>query len=191
MSDIRDIDIWFIDEVLPHEARYLSIAARLTGDPDAAADLVHDAYARLFETDAWRVIDSPPAYVMRMVRNLAIAKLRRSRIVKFEALSETYALESADPTPDPYEITSARQSLRHVAHAIAGLPQRCREVLELRRFHDLTSREIAIHLGQSLSTIEKRLARGLFLLAQAKHKPRSKDGKTTRTRADPVNKSIL
>lgn len=167
MSLLREIDRWFIDEVLPHEARYLALARRLTGSRDQAEDLVHDVYTRLFRDDSWRAIDHPAAYVLRMIRNLGIQRLRRARIVNIASIANLDELEHADAAPDPFDRVLARHEFRRLLNAIRELPARCRDVMILRRFEDLPPREVASRLGLSLSTMEKRLARGLFLLTQA------------------------
>ncbi|MBM0107488.1 RNA polymerase sigma factor [Steroidobacter sp. S1-65] len=167
MSLLREIDRWFIDEVLPHEARYLALARRMTGNRDQAADLVHDAYTRLFRDEAWRAIDHPSAYVLRMVRNLAIQRMRRTKIVSFASIANLDELEQAVPAPDPFDRMVARHELRRLANAIRELPARCRDVMLLRRFEELPPREVAERLGLSLSTMEKRLARALVLLTKA------------------------
>lgn len=171
MSDLRDVDDWFIAEVLPHEARYLAVARRLAPRDAAtandAADLVHDAYARLFASDGWRCIDDPRAYVLRMVHNLAIERLRRARIVRMEALTDLVALRQASDAPDSFDIASGRERLRMALDALSALPPKCRQVMELRRLHDVPPREIARRLGLSLSTVEKRLARAMVLITRA------------------------
>lgn len=179
MSQLRDIDRWFIDEVLPHESRFLALAGRLSASPEEASDIVQDVYARLFASDAWQVIDNPPAYVMRMVRNQAIGKLRRARIVSFQSVADPERFGQADDAPDAFDQTASRQSLRRLLAAISELPPRCREVVVMRRLDGLPPREIAQRLGLSLSTLEKRLARGLFLLA------RSLDGEYGKPAARP------
>lgn len=164
---LRAIDIWFIEEVLPHEARYLAQARRHLSNADQAADLVHDAYAQLYTSDGWQQIANPRAYVIRMVRNLAIETLRRERVVRFQALTAAEDTDHADDAPDAFDLVSGRQSLRQLVRAIWALPEHCREVVILRRIEDISTREIAERLQLSLSTVEKRLARGLFLLTKA------------------------
>lgn len=171
MLGLREVDRWFIDEVLPFEARYLAMArrfsARSAAGGDEAADLVHDVYARVLASEGWRFIDDPRAYVLTMIRNLGIQKIRRARIVVMETLAGAEGALSDSETPDPFEQVSGRQRLGLALDALKALPPRCREVVELRRLHDLSSRDIARRLGLSLSTVEKRLARGMVLMAQA------------------------
>jgi outer membrane receptor for ferrienterochelin and colicin len=47
MPELRPIDRWFIDEVLPHERRYIAVARALTGSEDDARDLVQEVYVTL------------------------------------------------------------------------------------------------------------------------------------------------
>lgn len=170
MLGLREVDRWFIDEVLPFEARYLAMARRFSArgaGGDEAADLVHDVYARILASEGWRFIDDPRAYVLTMIRNLGIQKIRRARIVVMETLASAEGALGDSESRDAFDAVSGRQRLRLALDALRALPPRCREVVELRRLHDLPSRDIARRLGLSLSTVEKRLARGLVLMAQA------------------------
>ena len=167
MPNLRPIDRWFIDEVLPHERRYIAAARALTDSEDEARDLVQEVYVKLFSLDGWAAIESPPGYVLRMLRNLAIEHLRRSKIVSFRRLTEADAQDICDESPDPFRITSAREQLGKVMEALEKLPERFRAVLLRRRFEDETPTEIARATGETLSTLEKRLARGMQLLTQA------------------------
>lgn len=167
MSYLRDQDRWFIEEVLPHEPAYLAHARRLCGDADDAADLVQDAYAKLFGLETWRDLASPKAYTLAMIRNLAIQKMRRARVVSIRQIAGLDAADLADETPNAQSQTIAREQLRRLLKAVERLPDRCRQVVVMRRFEELSPQEIARRLGLSLSTLEKRLARGMFLLSQA------------------------
>jgi len=167
MHELRPIDRWFIDEVLPHERRYIAAARALTANEDEARDLVQEAYVKLFSLNGWAAIESPPAYVLRMLRNLAIEHLRRAKIVSFRRLTETDAKNIWDEAPDQFRVMSAREQLSRVMLALEKLPERCRAVLLRRRLGDETPTEIARATGESISTLEKRLARGMQLLTRA------------------------
>jgi RNA polymerase sigma-70 factor (ECF subfamily) len=166
MSYLRDLDRWFIEEVLPHEPVYLAHARRFCGDADAA-DLVQDAYAKLFALETWRGLASPKAYTLTMIRNLAIQKLRRARVVSIRQIAGLDAGDLADEAPDAQRQTIDREQLRRLLKAVERLPDRCRQIVIMRRFEDKLPQEIARQLGLSISTLEKRLARGMFLLMQA------------------------
>ncbi|MDD3799337.1 MAG: sigma-70 family RNA polymerase sigma factor [Novosphingobium sp.] len=167
MPALRPIDRWFIDEVLPHEPAFLEAARRLERDADAAHDLVQEAFARLFAMDGWASIAYPRQYVLRMLRNMSIERLRRAKIVEFQRISDIEDFDVEDDTPDQFRIASGKDLVGRVRTALNAMPERCRTVLIRRRFDGQPPREIARELGISLSTMEKRLARALVLLSRA------------------------
>ena len=167
MHQLRDIDHWFIAFVLPHEDAFALKARRLVHDQDDADDLLQEVYARLIASTEWNSIANPKSYVMRMLHNLAVERIRRARIVQFDQMAQINAAEPADEAPDAFQVVAAREHMGRVMRAIAELPLRNREVVTLRRIENHSPRAIAQMLGVSLSTLEKRLARGMALLSKS------------------------
>jgi RNA polymerase sigma factor (sigma-70 family) len=167
MPTPRPLDRWLIDEVLPHEARFLATARRLTRSQEEAADLVQDALVRLMAVDGWAAIANPRAYVTRQIHNIAIERMRRARIVEFQQLAEIDTIDLHDDSPDPFRVLAGRDQVERLASALDGLPERCRTVFVRRRVREQAPGEIARDLGISVSTFEKRLARALYLLTRA------------------------
>lgn len=167
MPTPRPIDRWLIDEVLPHEARYVAAARRLTRSPEEAADLVQDALVKLMALDGWAAIASPRAYMIRLIHNLAVERMRRARIVEFQQLAEVDTIDLCDDAPDAFRVAAGRDQVERLSHALNALPERCRTVFVRRRLREQAPGEIASDLGISVSTFEKRLARALYLLTRA------------------------
>lgn len=163
----RPIDRWFVDEVLPHEQAYLAYARRTVRNDDEAGDIVQEVYAKLFTLDGWSAIANPPGYVMRMIYNQSIERIRQARVVTMQPLPVPVMAEIADDMPDSFRIVAAQSQMARVQQAIAALPERCRIALVRRRFAEETPREIASDLGISVSTFEKRLARAVELLTRS------------------------
>ncbi len=189
MSALRPIDRWFIDEVLPHEPAFLDAARRLERDPDAASDLVQEAFVRLFAMDGWASIGNPRHYVLRMLRNISIERLRRAKIVEFQRISEIDDFDVEDDAPDQFRTLSGREMVARVNAALGSMPERCRTVFIRRRFDEQPPREIASELGISLSTMEKRLARAVVLLGRALNPDAARD--TGRDTAGPQAEDAL
>ncbi|MGK6320254.1 RNA polymerase sigma factor [Sphingomonas sp. DT-204] len=167
MPALRPIDRWFVDEVLPHESRYIAVARRLTRNPEEAEDLVQESLARLLALDGWSAIANPPAYVIRAIHNIAIERMRRAKVVEFQQLTEIETSDLSDEAPDPFRVAAGRDSIARLHRAVDALPDRCKTVFVRRRIRDQSPGEIASDLGISLSTFEKRLARAMYLLARA------------------------
>ncbi len=165
--NVRPIDRWFVDEVLPHERAYVDYARRTMRNDDEAGDIVQEAYSKVIMLDGWAAIANPPGYVMRTIRNLAVERIRQARVVTMQPLPSPTILDIADDTPDSFRIVAGEKQMARVQQAISALPERCRVALVRRRFAEETPREIASDLGISISTFEKRLARAVELLTYA------------------------
>lgn len=162
---LRDVERWFGANLSPYERDFLGLARRLTGDIEAARDIVHDAYAKVLAGDTWSTLTHPRAYVMRIVYNLGLNKLRHARVVPMQQYGKTETVSYADLAPDAFETLSSRQEIQRLMDAIARLPPQCRKVITLRKIEEMRPGQIAERLGISLSMVEKHLARGLVLLA--------------------------
>jgi RNA polymerase sigma-70 factor (ECF subfamily) len=69
----------------------------------------------------------------------------------------------------PERRLSAGQELKRLSAAIDRLPDRCREVVWLRRVEDLPQKVVALRMGISEKTVEKQIAKGARLIADYFH----------------------
>lgn len=164
MAWLRDIDRWLIDAVMPAAPRYRALATRLIGSGEAE-DLVQEAYAKLLASSNWRSINSPVAFTLQIVRNLALDRLRRSSVVRIQQVTALDPIDVEDDAPDAYSIVAARRELARVLELVDELPPQCRTVVRMRKFDGLSPQVIADSLGLSVSTVEKHLAKGVATIA--------------------------
>jgi RNA polymerase sigma factor (sigma-70 family) len=152
---------WFTEQVLPHEAAlraYLRSHFPTLQDID---DLVQEAYARLFRAREAGNVHNARSYLFVTARNAALDHFRHRRVEALEPLTEsTVSSVYTDGSSTP-EIASINQELEILMEAIRTLPDRCREVLMLRRIYDLSHKEIADRLGITEHTVEKQVGIGL------------------------------
>jgi len=167
MPILRPIDRWFVSEVLSHEPHFVRTATRLLSDPEAGRDLVQEVFLKLLATEGWNAIENPRAYVVRMLRNTAIERMRRARIISFRQLTEIDASDIGDESPDPFRVAAGREEVVRVQAALDSLPEPGRSLLIQRRLEGRSTLAMSQESGISLSTLEKRLARAYYLLVQA------------------------
>ena len=167
MSWLRDIDRWFMAEVLPHAAAYRARAAHFCGRDDAD-DLVQEAYARVLGTSDYRSIAAPRSFVLTVVHNLALERLRRANVVRIDFLASMGVLDIADSAPDAFAIAAGRSDLQQMFHLINALPPQCARVLHMRKIQGMPPAAISEALSISVSTVEKHLAKGLALITKAR-----------------------
>ncbi len=163
---LREADQWFSQHLFPYENALLTVARRMTGNRETARDMVQETYADMLAGEKWRTVQNPKAYAMRALRNYALTFLQRARVVSIELIANMETLPHVDNAPDAHDLLSAKEKRDLLLKAIEALPPKCRQVVKLRRLREMPQKEIARHLGIAESSVEKHLARGMYLIAE-------------------------
>ncbi len=151
----------FTDFVAASSGRLLRTAYLITGDEQAAQDLLQTALERTYRR--WgrvRRSELPEAYVRRMIVNAATDAWRSGRRHRIVRLDEAYGGAQPDRAVDG---VLAREAL---LAGVRALPAGQRAVLVLRYFDDLTEAETARVLGCSVGTVKSQHARAIARLRQ-------------------------
>jgi len=160
---------WF-SQILVHEPSLRAYLRKSVSDRADLSDVIQETYARLLAlTPAQReAVRTLRAFLFTTARNVAMDYLRRRPVVSLDALMEMgppRVVTESDDEPSLDQKLSARQELEILARVIASLPDKCREVLTLRKIHGLSQKEIAARLGISEHTVEKHVSYGVRLCA--------------------------
>lgn len=158
---------WVSSQVMPHEPAVRAWLKRSMVSGEDADDLIQEAYASLASLDAFEQIVRPDGYFFQIVRNLLTDQIRRARIVRIESVAEMDTLKAPSDDPSPERVTAAKRELEMVQRVIAGLPDRCRRIFEMRKIQGLSQREIADRLKVSESIVENDGVKGMRLIMQA------------------------
>ena len=125
------------------------------------ADIIQEAYYRIWRGTAPADVVSPRAYFLQVVRNILFEHLRRDKVISFAALAEIDARIIPSEEPHAERVVAATSRLALVRTLLSELPGRCRRVMEMRRIDARSQRETAEALGISENVVEKDVARGL------------------------------
>lgn len=161
-----ELDDWFVHEILVHERALALFLQRRWPHRDELHDLRQETYARVYESAGRSRPLQPKAFLFATARHLMTDRLRRSRVVSIEPMgdfesSNVYLIDEVSPE----RWTGTRQALKRMVEALDRLPDRCREVVWLRRVEELSQKDVARRLEISEKTVEKHLAKGMRLLA--------------------------
>ncbi|MGH8020267.1 MAG: RNA polymerase sigma factor, partial [Opitutaceae bacterium] len=102
------------------------------------------------------------AYLFVVARNMAFDVIRHNEVISIDAVADIEQLAVVDERADIAEHASHDQELEILAEAIATLPPRCREIFILRRYHDLSHKEIAQKLGVAENTVNAQLVTAML-----------------------------
>lgn len=151
---------WFTEEVLPHEQplrSYLRQSLPSLADVD---DLVQDCFARMMRARSTGTVRSPKPLLFAIARNAVRDFLQRKGRAELIPITESIDLPVLEQDGDVVESVCRRQELALLTEAIEALPERCREVLLLRKIKGCSQREIAELLGIAEHTVEALAAKG-------------------------------
>lgn len=163
----REIVAWVGSSVVPHEGDLRARLRRLAVPEHEISDIVQDAYLKISKLDSVAHIENGRAYFFATARTMLLDRVRRERIVRIDSLTEADALTLADDDPGPERHVTARLELERVRTLIEALPDRCREIFQLRRIEGVPQREISRRLGVPEHTVEAQAVRGLKLILKA------------------------
>lgn len=144
--------------------RMLAVCYRYTGDMDAAHDVLHDAFVKVFTRFNFRGESTLSTWLTRVMVTQAIDYLRRSKRFRLLCSSE----EDFPDIIDESETVASACILSEdvLMHFVAELPAGCRMVFNLYVFEEKSHKEIAaiLHIKEHSST--SQLHRAKCLLAK-------------------------
>lgn len=155
-----------------HERRAYQYAFRLTNNADEAADVVADAFVRVYVAlTNFKFQSAFSTWLYRILTNcfLDIRKKEKSR----SALSIDSALQSddgsleiqiEDKSPSADERVEAEERTQAIEDAVAQLPEYQRAMIVMYHGEDMSYEEIAEALDLPIGTVKSRLNRARLSL---------------------------
>ncbi len=157
--------------VMDNQNRVYSLALRLCGDRETAADLAQEAFIKAWQgLGSFQGESSFATWVYRLATNLCIDYLRKKK--RREGVEPSVSLddsdsgwaEPADRESDPQLVLERSERGRALARGLASLPGWQRQVLVLRELSGLSYQEISQALDVDLGTVKSRIARARLSL---------------------------
>lgn len=149
-----------MDLCWPELVRY---AASQLGDVDLARDVAQEAFIQVWERRrGWRPRGSARVYLYRIVRHLVIDQKRRRAVRRRwqDRQGRDDAIRGGH-APTPADVLDARLLADRFRAAVAGLPDRRREVFELVFQRGLAHAEAAAVMNLSAQTVANQMSAAL------------------------------
>jgi RNA polymerase sigma-70 factor, ECF subfamily len=140
-------------------------ALGITGDTEAAADLLQDVFLRVHRFADRIDTDRPlEPWLYRVTANLSCSWAKRQRWVRpIEELAEWL---SGEQKHSPSQIAERKETWGDIKQAVASLPLTHRTVIVMYYVNSLSLREIADILDLPVGTIKSRLHYGRHALRE-------------------------
>lgn len=142
-------------------------ALNILKNSDLAQEAVNDAFERIIKNmhkikNEEIYSHKTKSFLVKIVMNTSIDKLKeekKHRCINFEDINEVSVLSLHNNIDDLMNVQS-------VYEAIYQLPERYREILELKLYRHFTDKEIAKFLNISHNAVRKRLQRAREFLIE-------------------------
>lgn len=168
IADARKGDVAAFEALIgEHQKRIFSIAFRMAGNPEDAADMAQEVLIKIFKNlGKFQGNSKFSTWVYRVATNTCLdelKKLRRHTAYSLDQELETeegsVAAELADEAPTPEESTERRDLQRVVSEAIGMLSEDHKKAILLRDMQGFSYEEIANILQCSVGTVKSRINR--------------------------------
>ena len=126
-----------------------------------AEDILQETFRKVLCVKEFEEMENPSAYLFRTAKNLALNRIRNQN--KACELNHYYYQETETKAPE--FSTFALRDLEKIEASIDELPENHQKAFLLSRMEHKTHKEIAEHLGISVSTVEKHIMSTLNFLS--------------------------
>lgn len=157
---------WFANEILPHEAALTRYIEGWRLGSAETSDIRQDIYIKVLQAAARSQPPAPRFFLFAVARNHIADLARRRRVVRIDTLQDFPDSSVFSNEVSPEREVGAFQELERLIDAFELLPDRCREVVWLKRVEGASQQDIAARLNIAEGTVEAHLVRGMRLLTQ-------------------------
>ena len=153
---------WLKNEVLPHEpALRAYLRGRFPGLTDVD-DVVQESFIRVLRAKEHGTVRSPKSLLFVTARNVATDVFREKSVTPVDGLANPDLLPVIEEGNGSAEGLSHEQELRLLDEAVCSLPEKCRQIIMLKKIHGLSYEEIERKLGVTRNTISRQLTIGVM-----------------------------
>ena len=151
--------------VTAYEKNVYSLALRMVGDPEDAADMTQETFIKAYRSlSSFRGDSKFSSWLYRIASNVCLDFLRsRSRHpqVSLSTVDEDdrATFELPDMRQNPEEQLMKKLSMEAVRRGLEQLPEQQRQILVLRELGGLSYAELAQTLGLEEGTVKSRIFR--------------------------------
>ena len=134
---------------------------RFLSSPQDIEDVVQESYLKALCAEQKHEINSPKAFLFRIARNEALKELQKKSRRITDYLDDLDVPEVATTETLIEDSSIAKQRFGLFCESALEMPPRCRKAFLMCKVYGYSYKEIASHLGISVSGVEKHIARGL------------------------------
>jgi len=130
-------------------------------NPQDVDDVCQETFLRTYKSSLEKEVQAPKSFMFRVAKNLIISDFRRASTQLNEYVEDIDIVDSTIELDDLENNILAQEKLGVMCEAIAGLPNKCRQVVIMRKVYGLATKDIAIRMNISTTTVSNYITRGM------------------------------
>tara|TARA_R110000824_G_scaffold336_1_gene1697 strand:- start:121799 stop:122392 length:594 start_codon:yes stop_codon:yes gene_type:complete len=134
--------------------------------PDEVEDILQETFLNSYAAARKDKIQNPRAFMVKVARNLALNHIKRSDVRLNSSLDDYDESDLHMESKSTEDQVHSNEMFLVFCRAVTSLPLACRRVFILRKVYGQSQLEVAKYLKISQSTVEKHVAKGMFLTAK-------------------------
>lgn len=127
---------------------------------DVAMDLAQDVFVQSLRSGSPIVRETALRYFYTAARNRLADHFRKKRTVEIDSFDD-YAARIPDPNGDPEQGTVRADDLSLARSLLAKIPDRDRDIVEMRHIQELSYAEISAITGKTEESVRQVLSRSI------------------------------
>ncbi len=143
----------------------LAIALKKVGDMDVAMDIVQDLFVDIWQKRYTLQIQTSLQPYLVSALYFKVFNHFRQQGVQQKHINQYYQLVDTADSSEHFASTGYEENYETLLYAIEqsvhGMPERMKEVFQLKYYRSLNNQEIADNLGLSTQTVKNQLSKGL------------------------------
>ena len=149
----------FKTRVLPSKDKLYRFAYKLLGDSEEARDVVQEVFIKVWNRrDEMEHLDNMEAWCMRVTRNMALDKLKSKQYRMTDSLDQNWEISRGEDET-PHRETEMSDMMQQISTFIAALPEKQKQVMQLRDVEGYSYQEISEILEIDMNQVKVNLFR--------------------------------
>lgn len=149
----------FKNIVLPAKDKLYRFALRMLRDEDEAKDAVQEVLIKVWnKRESMGSVQNVEAWCMQITKNHVLDKVKTKRYKLTDSMEDGFDL-SDNSFSSPASITETNDTMENIIKIINALPEKQKQVIQLRDIEGFSYKEIGDIMGVELSQVKVNLFR--------------------------------
>jgi len=136
-------------------------------NPQDVDDVCQETFLRTYKSSLEKEVLKPKSFMFRVAKNLIVSDFRKASTQLNEYVEDIDLVDSKLELDDLENNALAQEKLGVMCESIAGLPNKCRQAVVMRKVYGLSTKDIAKRMNISTITVSNYITKGMCVYNEA------------------------